>query len=191
MLSTGPGRAKDVVSRASPPSAAHEAPVYIPNPSVIAGRYEDPRLVASGATDVAQPVYDAPQPTLPNPAGFDLTLTAVAPILGDAASRQPSSSPTVTQTDHARDEKGAANAKKGIPDWRDVQRPVPRMELGPRWCQYCELWKPDRTHHCRQCGTCTLQFDREWPPTVPDLTSQIIVLPSDSASAGEIIRWCQ
>jgi len=48
-----------------------------------------------------------------------------------------------------------------VTDWREVQRPVPRVDLGPRWCRFCQINKPDRTHHCRHCGTCVMQFDRE------------------------------
>jgi palmitoyltransferase len=51
-----------------------------------------------------------------------------------------------------------------------VQRPVPPVTMFPRWCQYCEIIKPPRTHHCRHCGTCVLQFDREWRVTVYTLT---------------------
>lgn len=47
------------------------------------------------------------------------------------------------------------------PNTRYVRRPNPVVNLGPRWCQHCKIIKPDRTHHCRHCGTCVLQFDRE------------------------------
>lgn len=28
-----------------------------------------------------------------------------------------------------------------------------------RWCRFCKMHKPDRTHHCSKMGTCVLQFD--------------------------------
>ncbi|KAI8064844.1 DHHC palmitoyltransferase-domain-containing protein, partial [Gilbertella persicaria] len=30
----------------------------------------------------------------------------------------------------------------------------------PRWCSTCQLWKPDRTHHCRVCNACVLKMDQ-------------------------------
>jgi hypothetical protein len=30
---------------------------------------------------------------------------------------------------------------------------------GRRFCRVCKLWKPDRTHHCHACGTCSLRYD--------------------------------
>mmetsp|Transcript_19965 Transcript_19965/g.38690 ORF Transcript_19965/g.38690 Transcript_19965/m.38690 type:complete len:339 (-) Transcript_19965:169-1185(-) len=32
-----------------------------------------------------------------------------------------------------------------------------------RFCSFCTLYKPDRTHHCRICGTCTLRMDHHCP----------------------------
>lgn len=58
----------------------------------------------------------------------------------------------------------------GSSNTRYVRRPIPIIEPGPRWCKHCKLIKPDRTHHCRHCGTCVLQFDREPERRMP-LTS--------------------
>lgn len=69
--------------------------------------------------------------------------------------------------------------KKGVKDWREVQRPVPRVEYVPRWCRFCEIVKPDRTHHCRHCGTCVMQFDREFLMLCHGLTGRS--LPVDRA----------
>ncbi|GAA5800995.1 hypothetical protein HPULCUR_006435 [Helicostylum pulchrum] len=33
----------------------------------------------------------------------------------------------------------------------------------PVWCNICCIWKPDRTHHCRVCGTCVLKMDHHCP----------------------------
>mmetsp|Transcript_32312 Transcript_32312/g.78645 ORF Transcript_32312/g.78645 Transcript_32312/m.78645 type:complete len:355 (-) Transcript_32312:282-1346(-) len=32
-----------------------------------------------------------------------------------------------------------------------------------RFCSFCTLYKPDRTHHCRICGKCTLRMDHHCP----------------------------
>mmetsp|Transcript_34925 Transcript_34925/g.48773 ORF Transcript_34925/g.48773 Transcript_34925/m.48773 type:complete len:356 (+) Transcript_34925:81-1148(+) len=32
-----------------------------------------------------------------------------------------------------------------------------------RFCGFCTLYKPDRTHHCRICGKCTLRMDHHCP----------------------------
>jgi palmitoyltransferase len=47
--------------------------------------------------------------------------------------------------------------------WSEIERPVPQVDSGVRWCRFCEINKPDRTHHCRHCGTCVMQFDRKMP----------------------------
>ena len=30
---------------------------------------------------------------------------------------------------------------------------------GRRYCETCKLLKPERCHHCRQCGKCILRMD--------------------------------
>lgn len=34
---------------------------------------------------------------------------------------------------------------------------------GPRFCQKCSCFKPDRAHHCRLCGECVLRMDHHCP----------------------------
>lgn len=34
---------------------------------------------------------------------------------------------------------------------------------GVRYCSKCQCFKPDRTHHCRQCGLCVLRMDHHCP----------------------------
>lgn len=70
-----------------------------------------------------------------------------------------------------------SQARKEVTDWREVQRPVPRVEIGPRWCRFCQINKPDRTHHCRHCGTCVSQFDRKFliSPPLRKTNTQITV----------------
>jgi palmitoyltransferase len=37
----------------------------------------------------------------------------------------------------------------------------PNTILGePKWCKVCEIWKPDRAHHCRVCDSCVLRMDQ-------------------------------
>ena len=43
---------------------------------------------------------------------------------------------------------------------------------GPRWCQKCEGWKPDRCHHCKWCDTCVLKS--QWSSSL--LSPQIMTL---------------
>lgn len=40
---------------------------------------------------------------------------------------------------------------------------VKRSTGAPRWCTKCNVPKPDRCHHCRQCGTCVLRMDHHCP----------------------------
>lgn len=30
----------------------------------------------------------------------------------------------------------------------------------PTWCDACQVWKPDRSHHCRVCDACVLKMDQ-------------------------------
>lgn len=32
-----------------------------------------------------------------------------------------------------------------------------------RWCAKCEVWKPDRCHHCSNCNSCFLRMDHHCP----------------------------
>lgn len=40
---------------------------------------------------------------------------------------------------------------------------VKRSTGAPRWCSKCNAPKPDRCHHCRQCGACVLRMDHHCP----------------------------
>jgi hypothetical protein len=31
-----------------------------------------------------------------------------------------------------------------------------------RYCGHCEAFKPERTHHCRECKRCVLMMDHHW-----------------------------
>lgn len=91
----------------------------------------------------------------------------------------------------------AAGATREVPDWRTVERPLPDVHYGPRWCRFCRINKPDRTHHCRHCGTCIMQFDRQYRfihirstgRYGRQLRHQTIVYGLVAVSAGQITRW--
>lgn len=40
---------------------------------------------------------------------------------------------------------------------------VKRSTGNRRWCSKCNAPKPDRCHHCSQCGTCVLKMDHHCP----------------------------
>ncbi|KAL6951055.1 hypothetical protein ACO0QE_000348 [Hanseniaspora vineae] len=48
-------------------------------------------------------------------------------------------------------------------------RPKPQLlvehsiKLKPPFCSKCQLWKPDRCHHCSSCGECVLKMDHHCP----------------------------
>ncbi len=42
---------------------------------------------------------------------------------------------------------------------QDLEWPFPPTKLGRAWCQHCQIWKPDRAHHCRHCGQCVLAME--------------------------------
>lgn len=45
-----------------------------------------------------------------------------------------------------------------------VQNNVTSKENGQmRFCQKCDCWKPDRTHHCSSCKRCILRMDHHCP----------------------------
>mmetsp|Transcript_12115 Transcript_12115/g.22093 ORF Transcript_12115/g.22093 Transcript_12115/m.22093 type:complete len:350 (-) Transcript_12115:326-1375(-) len=53
-------------------------------------------------------------------------------------------------------------------DLRDLVRSMIVVERKKRFgfhrfCSFCTLYKPDRTHHCRICGKCTLRMDHHCP----------------------------
>ncbi|KAI8638787.1 DHHC palmitoyltransferase-domain-containing protein, partial [Parasitella parasitica] len=46
----------------------------------------------------------------------------------------------------------------------DLAQQKPDSILGdPRWCHACQIWKPDRAHHCRVCDACVLRMDHHCP----------------------------
>lgn len=54
--------------------------------------------------------------------------------------------------------------KQGL---RDFMKTVPiadrKKNLEKRVCDKCRVFKPDRCHHCKSCGTCVLRMDHHCP----------------------------
>ncbi|KAI9354760.1 DHHC palmitoyltransferase-domain-containing protein [Pilaira anomala] len=48
-------------------------------------------------------------------------------------------------------------------DIDNLDKPHTILSDNPEWCDTCQVWKPDRTHHCRVCGTCVLKMDHHCP----------------------------
>lgn len=44
------------------------------------------------------------------------------------------------------------------PEWLH-ERPLPPHYPGLVYCRFCKIFKPERTHHCRHCGTCVLAME--------------------------------
>lgn len=54
------------------------------------------------------------------------------------------------------------------PEWTETSNkafhPVERKREGARrFCKWCDKYKPDRAHHCRQCRQCILKMDHHCP----------------------------
>ncbi len=37
---------------------------------------------------------------------------------------------------------------------------ISKQDGQPRYCHMCECFKPDRTHHCKECNSCILKMDQ-------------------------------
>ena len=102
----------------------------------------------------------ASDPAGPDPSEFAPIANALSNAMHPITSNQQSSSATLGgNTSPAVG--GKVERTKTGKTLLEVERPVPKVDKSPRWCRYCEIYKPDRTHHCRHCGTCVMQFDRE------------------------------
>jgi len=58
------------------------------------------------------------------------------------------------------------------PEWQQARKDTPSKEDltaevkqtgGPRFCKWCNQYKPDRCHHCRVCRSCILRMDHHCP----------------------------
>lgn len=123
-----------------------QQPMPLPPPPAVPAGHELPMTFSGGSADLmsfggrasqAMAIYPSSAPP-PAPAVETVHPMAPAPAHTDA---QPSSMTPKAKTSR-------------------VPRPTPSVSSAPRWCAHCKIIKPDRTHHCRHCGTCILQFDR-------------------------------
>ncbi|KAG0342048.1 palmitoyltransferase for Vac8p [Podila humilis] len=76
-----------------------------------------------------------------------------------AASYQSTSMTIATRQDHAV-------IKIGSP--QNEETPVATLSISkrdgrPRWCDICNIVKPDRCHHCSECDQCVLRMDHHCP----------------------------
>jgi hypothetical protein len=55
-------------------------------------------------------------------------------------------------------ESGHVIEEPSLPTTREVKHTGER-----RFCKWCDTFKPDRTHHCRVCKSCTLRMDHHCP----------------------------
>lgn len=142
----------------------YQPPAHGPSTDYIPYHPPQSTFVSSVDHNQARPLNDGASPSRTSDgAGPDPSEFAPVSNLVNSAFRSSDvwpSSPVASSADQPL--KVAENGKKkGVKDWREVERPMPRLGTGPRWCRFCEINKPDRTHHCRHCGTCVMQFDRE------------------------------
>ncbi|KAG0207830.1 palmitoyltransferase for Vac8p [Mortierella sp. NVP41] len=61
---------------------------------------------------------------------------------------------------------------QGQGDWQDIEAAqdgpaatlcISKKDGSPRWCDLCQIVKPDRCHHCRECDQCVLRMDHHCP----------------------------
>ena len=45
---------------------------------------------------------------------------------------------------------------------RKTKKPAQLEEPEFRYCVHCKAFKPERTHHCRECERCVLMMDHHW-----------------------------
>ncbi|CAO0794688.1 unnamed protein product [Mucor circinelloides] len=51
----------------------------------------------------------------------------------------------------------------GIEDLKLTEQKPDTILGDPKWCEACQIWKPDRAHHCRVCDACVLRMDHHCP----------------------------
>ena len=66
---------------------------------------------------------------------------------------------------HASEEEVAAKVdayRKMASQEKSKKKYVELEEPEFRYCTHCEAFKPERTHHCRECKRCVLMMDHHW-----------------------------
>lgn len=118
-----------------------------------------------------------PLPRLPPPAA-----TAASAPASASASAPASAGPAAAPQAHGPQEiSHAATATRGRPYSWSPTRPHPgdrprnlaefldkevfacENDGLPRYCGYCDCWKPDRSHHCSEVGRCVMKMDHFCP----------------------------
>lgn len=74
-------------------------------------------------------------------------------------------SPQQSTIPHTNLNGGKEGDEEGTFKRKVYREPPVRLPLHPntRYCERCELVKPNRAHHCRHCGTCVLGMDHHCP----------------------------
>ncbi|KAL0083332.1 DHHC palmitoyltransferase-domain-containing protein [Phycomyces blakesleeanus] len=76
---------------------------------------------------------------------------------------KPSAAPANSSSNHDSQQESDTSAITPV-SWGGETANVPESILGgPKWCEICQVWKPDRTHHCRVCDRCVLKMDHHCP----------------------------
>jgi hypothetical protein len=52
--------------------------------------------------------------------------------------------------------------KRLNPNEKSKKKYTELVEPEFRYCKVCEGFKPERTHHCRECNRCVLMMDHHW-----------------------------
>ncbi|PWW78939.1 hypothetical protein C7212DRAFT_275251 [Tuber magnatum] len=135
-----------------------EEAVHPPEPMTIAGN--PPENVAESLPDAPQSgsAKGAPRPTL-SPAHPNPSLQSSAghgPSPENALGSRPYSTygPPRPQT---------SAGYQNLDEWFQRDAFVCENDGLPRWCVHCQLWKPDRSHHCSELQRCLWRMDHFCP----------------------------
>ncbi|OBA20400.1 zf-DHHC-domain-containing protein [Metschnikowia bicuspidata var. bicuspidata NRRL YB-4993] len=79
----------------------------------------------------------------------------------DQHEESPSDSETARETDRLAQAEGGR--LRFPPQEFLVSHQLRTGEPAFRWCNTCEVWKPDRCHHCSTCQKCFLRMDHHCP----------------------------
>ncbi|KAJ1308084.1 hypothetical protein OPQ81_002148 [Rhizoctonia solani] len=140
VIVTPPGFARDHVPQCEPPSTTQYGRPWDID-SEVRGTDDGHRTIGTAYEGMSEP-------------GGAVELDAIPPVASIHA--RITSPPLATQGE------GTQNGKKPIHVNRNPpQTPVLAAEY--RYCARDRLMKPMRTHHCRLCATCVLQYDHHCP----------------------------